>query len=1129
MQNHFSFHRIVFIIRTAGCLLALLFLLALGGSIVIRNREDSFLQKAGNSRDLEADLIDHLPMKNRLLFPSSALNQFLSRRYYAESDILVNRDGVLLQGSQAGSVDQALENVDLLDEYCRETGRDFLYVILPGKPFSDEELQHFGISCQRNATADRFREGLEEKGIPFLDARSLFRGDFYDMFYKTDHHWTAEAGLRTASAIVRTLNRRYGYSLREELLDPARYSKEVLPDFWTGEMGQKIFAANSRIRDDLVLLTPDFPVHLTGTDYESGRKISGGFDILTDPKGLRNDNNRSVSPYYYYLGGNGMIELENDDISEGSLLVIKDSFSNAMLPFLSLASGHITAWDMREDKGVYTYLDRHPEIKTVMIAYTISFVPTSYMNDFQRGGAEQTDSRSAPAGTSARKPQGPDSSSFSESAGTDTSSVPEAVGKYSSLVSESAGTDTSSVPGSAGTAPDDASSLLPPLQMEYLNRGTVAVKTGDGVFLSWRLLGTEPYDTAFEVLRNGQKIALVSDSTNYLDKKGNAGDCYQIRPAYDPDPEKAATDSGSSSGSTRTADSGSSPGELQDKGQNAINGGQNTINNGEEKQQEISVQEDRCLRIPLSPPEGGISPEGEEYNYTANDAACADLDGDGEYELILKWDPTNSFDSGEIGRHSGNVYIDAYKLDGRRLWRMDLGINIPAGAHFTQIAAYDFDLDGKAELAFKTAPGTKDGKGHYVSEASLDADIRAADNTEDLRHTEGGVDDSFGRALSGDEYYTVFEGDTGAAIDTVYYPHPRGTISEWGDDRGNRSERYLAAVAYLDGEHPSIITWRGYYQKTTAAAYRLINRRLQLTAVFDTSEPGMSIYEGQGNHNLAVADVDADGKDEIFCGSLALDDDFSVLWCSGRGHGDALHLADYDPLSPGPEYFSVHENEPYGMTLYRALDGKELFHLDGDGDTRRGVMAHAGYSSGYFEMWGAGEYASYGKEDVRKADFQYASDNFRIFWDGDLYDDLLDIDPPAGVPEGEYPSEGHIRIDNMAGCIDVLPDGLSNNGTKNNVCLSADLLGDWREEIVVRSDDGSSLLVYTTTIPTAHKLYTLMHDRAYRMQTASQNAGYNQPPHLGYYVSDDSDKYDQRKTACRIRTVHEGVESERPR
>ena len=1128
MQKHFSFRSITYIIRTAGCLLALLFLFTLGVLALISNRKDSFLHNAGGPQALEEELLDHLPLKSRLLTPSSALNQSLSRNYYAESDILVNEDGVLLQGSQAGSVDQALENVGSLNEYCRETGRDFLYVILPGKPFSDEELQHFGISCQRNATADRFREGLAERGIPFLDTRPFFRDDFYEMFYKTDHHWTAEAGLRAASRIVHTLNREYGYSLHEELLDPARYSKEVLPDFWTGEMGRKIFGAGSRIRDDLVLLTPDFPVHMTRSDYESGTKVSGGFDVLTNPENLQSSSKDGPSPYYYYLGGTSTVELENKDISNGSLLVIKDSFSNAMLPFLSLSAGHITAWDMRENKGVYIYLDRHPEIKTVMIAYTISFVPTSFMNDFQREDTEQTALRGVDT---------EQTDSSSGSAGSSSSTHKAAV---------TASDDTGATSDDIGTASDDASPPLPPLQMEYLDRGAAAVKTGEGVFLSWRLLGTEPYDTAFEVLRNGQKIALVSDSTNYLDKEGSSDDLYQIQPVNFPDSETAVKDRESIHGGTPAADSESTPGGTPAADiENTYTGtpaadsestpggrqksGQNTISGREENKHEITVLPDRCLRIPLSPPQGGISSDGEEYTYTANDAACADLDGDGEYELILKWDPTNSFDSGEIGRHSGNVYIDAYELDGRRLWRMDLGINIPAGAHFTQIAAYDFDLDGKAELAFKTAPGTKDGKGHYVSEASLDEGIRASDNTADLRHTESGIDDSFGRALSGDEYYTVFEGDTGAALDTVPYPHPRGTISEWGDDRGNRSERYLAAVAYLDGEHPSMITWRGYYKKTTAAAYRLINKRLQLEAVFDSSAPGMSIYEGQGNHNIAVADVDGDGKDEIFCGSLALDDDFSVLWCSGRGHGDALHLADYDPLSPGPEYFSVHEAEPYGMTLYRARDGKELFHRDGNCDTRRGVMAHVGYSSGYFEMWGAGEYASYGNEDIRKEDFRYASDNFRIFWDGDLYDDLLDIDPPAGLAEGEHPSEGHIRIDNMKGCVEVLPDGLSNNGTKNNVCLSADLFGDWREEIVVRSDDGSSLLVYTTTIPTSHKLYTLMHDRTYRMQTASQNAGYNQPPHLGYYVSNDKDPYDQREAACRVRTVHEGVVSERPR
>ena len=602
-----------------------------------------------------------------------------------------------------------------------------------------------------------------------------------------------------------------------------------------------------------------------------------------------------------------------------------------------------------------------------------------------------------------------------------------------------------------------------PRTMEYLDRGTVAVSVPEGVYLSWRLLGTEKFDTAFSVYRNGEKIAEVADSTNYCDEDGSPQDLYSVL-------AEGQTESGS-----RT----------------------------------VSVWKDRALSIPVEAPEGGVGPDGEAYGYTANDAACADLDGDGEYEIILKWDPSNSFDSGEEGRISGNVFIDAYKLSGERLWRMDLGINIPAGAHFTQIAAFDFDQDGKAELAFKTAPGTKDGTGRYVAEASLEEAIRNADNTEDLRHKEDGGE-SFGRALSGDEYYTVFQGDTGAALDTVYYPHPRGTVEEWGDDRGNRSERYLAAVAFLDGEHPCAVTWRGYYGKTTAAAYRLIDKRLVLEAEFDSSEAGTE-YEGQGNHSLSAADVDSDGKDEILCGSLALDDDFFFFLCSGRGHGDAQHLADYDPKNPGMEYFSVHESEPFGMTLYNAKNGKELFHQDGTEDTYRGMMAHTGYTDGYFEMWGAGEFASYGKTRIEAADFTPDSQNFRIFWDGDLLDDLLD-----GVSEeGECP----VRISNRDGLIEILPDGLTNNGTKNNVCLCADLFGDWREEIVVRSDDGRSLLIYTTVIPTEHRLVTLMHDSAYRLQAALQNVGYNQSAHLGYYVSDKPDKRDRRETACRVRTV----------
>ena len=627
------------------------------------------------------------------------------------------------------------------------------------------------------------------------------------------------------------------------------------------------------------------------------------------------------------------------------------------------------------------------------------------------------------------------------------------------------------------------------VQMEYLDRGTVAVRTDGGIYLSWRLLGTEAYDTAFDIYRDGEKIATVSDSTNYTDT--SEGATYTVVVSGEP----------VSSGDT------------------------------------VTVNNEQYFEIPLDVPEGGVSLDGEEYTYPPNDVTPADVDGDGEYELILKWEPSNSFDSGKDAKHNGNVYIDCYEMSGEKLWRIDMGININAGAHFTQMAAYDFDLDGKAELAFKTAPGTIDGTGKYVSEASLIDEIKETDNSADYRHSEYGIDDTGGRVMSGAEFYTVFQGDTGAALDTIYYPHPRDD-GYWGDTWGNRSERYLAGVAYLDGENPSMIAWRGYYEKTTVTAYNLEDKRLVEVADFDTDDGDNYVYAGNGNHNLTVGDVDGDGCDELISGSLALDNDLTVLWCSGRGHGDALHLADYDPTHDGMEYFSVHEEHDSGrvisgstngndgktidggMTLYDAETGEELFHVGANGDTGRGMMANTEYSDGYFEFWGSGNYISYGGSDIQNGNFTYtpSSTNFRIFWNGDLYDDLLD---------GASRDNGNIQITSRNRIITTMENTAANNDTKNNPCLQADLFGDWREEVVARSADNSSLLVYTTVIPTEHKLYTLMHDRTYRMQVACQNAGYNQPPHIGYYVNDDNSGEDAREYAAYIKTVHDGETSVR--
>lgn len=635
-----------------------------------------------------------------------------------------------------------------------------------------------------------------------------------------------------------------------------------------------------------------------------------------------------------------------------------------------------------------------------------------------------------------------------------------------------------------------------PRQMEYLDRGTIAVKVDEGVYLSWRLLGTENYDTAFDVYRDNTKIATVSDSTNYVDTKGRSTNTYRVVPE----------------------------GKTGDKS--------------------VSVWGEQYMTIPLEVPEGGTSYEGNPYTYSPNDASCADLDGDGEYEIILKWDPSNSRDSGKAGEHTGNVYLDAYKLDGTRLWRMDLGVNILAGAHYTQFIAYDFDLDGKAELAFRTAPGTKDGQGNYVSEASESAAIRDVDNTVDYR-TESGL------VLTGDEYYTVFQGDTGRALDTIYYPQPRGLAKDklWGDDWGNRSERFLCTAAYLDGIHPSIVTWRGYYGgkdgapgRTGITSYLLENKKLVQQFIFDTRageegyREGYEQYIGQGNHNLTVADVDSDGCDEIICGSLCMENDLTPKWCTFEGHGDALHLGDYDPEHEGMEYFRVcedgvkaytdengayHPAEGYGMSVIDAATGEIMFHVDADNDTGRGVMANVG-PLGYYQFWGAGSYKAMGGRAFMKTgeELSGASSNFRIFWDGDLYDELLD---------GTAKRNGAIGI--SAGLdgsrIFTISNAITNNDTKNNVCLQADLLGDWREEVVARASTNDALHVYTTTISTEHKLYTLMHDPAYRMQVSAQNGGYNQPPHIGYFVSEQENSADQRQMASYVSTVHQGQMAQR--
>ncbi len=515
------------------------------------------------------------------------------------------------------------------------------------------------------------------------------------------------------------------------------------------------------------------------------------------------------------------------------------------------------------------------------------------------------------------------------------------------------------------------------------------------------------------------------------------------------------------------------------------------------------------LSIPLDPPADRTTPDGERYSYSANDVGVGDLDGDGRYELVVKWYPSIAKDNA-FGGYSGETLLDAYTLEGKRLWRIDLGRNIRSGAHYTQFMIFDLDGDGRAEVAMKTADGTVDGTGRPIGDPRADwrekdgerpqADRTGATTLPDGRR----VARVKGRILSGPEFLTIFDGRTGRALDTAPYSPPRADTLKpseeeltrlWGDGYGNRSDRYLAAVGMLDGRHPSLIFARGYYGRTTLAAWDFRKGKLKQRWLFDSANA--PDYGGQGNHQMAVADVDGDGRDEIIYGAMALDDDGKPLWTSGLRHGDAMHVSDLDPTRPGLEKFGVHEdvrsNGGIGAALLDARTGERLWTTPAAKDTGRGLAADIDPRHPGAEMWASNSADLYDARGAIIPGGHPRAANFAIWWDGDPLRELLD---GTTISKWDWSKSREIPL--------LTPQGVaSNNGTKANPALSADILGDWREELVVRSADNRELRIYTTPHPTAIRLPTLMHDPVYRLSIAWQNSAYNQPPHLSFALPVD--------------------------
>ena len=570
--------------------------------------------------------------------------------------------------------------------------------------------------------------------------------------------------------------------------------------------------------------------------------------------------------------------------------------------------------------------------------------------------------------------------------------------------------------------------------MEYLDRGLVALELKDGVFLSWRMLGTDRPEVGFHLSRNGKRITSepITESTNYLDPKGAAKDRYAVEMVEDGQPaEKSA--------------------EVEVWPRKPVVAPEAV----KRRRPGVAYKE-----IPLNPPPT--------EKHVPGDMSVGDLDGDGRYELVFEWEGMEP-------------WLEAVDLDGKQLWRIACGPNTRTNK--LALLVYDFDGDGKAEVACKTGPGTKDGQGKFLSQGAAATDDDSVVLEDKSKHL-----------IVDQAYITIFKGSTGEELTTIPYEPAMGPMSEmqanWGDGHGYRASSIKAAVLHHKELGPLLVFTRGIYTRIAMAAFRWDGTQLQKAWTFDTNgNPRYAGYEGMGNHSVAVGDVDHDGSDELIYGACAIDHDGTGLYTTGRGHGDCHALSDHIPDRPGLEIYQCHENRKYGISMCDAATGEVIWERPSKTDVGRAWAADV------TEKYRGSECTSIISPNLdchgKDIDTHYDPYDGLIYFDGDVQRDIRTrtvIDDGSGslgrILTGHYFNAGDLH------------------STKHDANLVADILGDWREEVVFRRNDNRALLLFTTWIPTTRKNYTLMHDPVYRMNVVVQNIGYNQPSHVGYFFAD---------------------------